>query len=73
MVLASLCLIAGAVFYFRLGYQEYGTGTLVAGLSLIFGLVAWFVLGMGRYGYLGSQVALFGILTWINLRHMRRR
>lgn len=73
MALAIVCLIAGGVFYYRLGNYEYGNGFTVAGLSVILGLVAWFVLGMGRYGYLGSQVVLFGILTLWNFRRMRSR
>lgn len=68
---AIVCLIAGGVFYYRLGNQEYGEGFTIAGLSVILGLLAWFVFGMGRYGYLGSQAALFGVLTWWNLRRMR--
>ena len=67
-MIGILLMVAGAIFYYRLGQHEYGAGFVTAGLSLILWLVTWQALGWGWLGYVGGQLALLAGLTWYNMR-----
>lgn len=64
-----ILLVVGAILYYRIGDHEYGAGFVTAGLSLILGILVFFALGWGAYAYLGSQLLLFGGLTWYNMKY----
>lgn len=59
--------VAFAVFYYRIGDQEYRSGILLGGLSIALWLVASFLLGFGWLGCLLVQVGLYVALTIWNL------
>lgn len=62
-------LIVGGVLYYRIGSHEYGKGSLVAAMSILAGVITFFVLEWGRFGYLVSQMLLYGGLTWYNITY----
>ena len=66
-----LLVICCAVFYHRLGEQEYGSGWLLALVSVTLWVLGIFVLKVGWLGNLLLQVRLFFGLTFWNM--MRNR
>ncbi len=67
LLLAICC----AVFYYRLGDYEYGSGWLLALISVTLWGVGSFVLKSGWLGNLALQVGLFVALTFWNMRRKR--
>ncbi len=66
-----LLVICCAVFYYRLGEFEYGSGWLLALVSVTLWVLGIFVLKFGWSGNLLLQVGLFIALTWWNMRRKR--
>ncbi len=63
-----LLVICCAVFYYRVGEYEYGSGELLALVSVVLWVVGIFALGFGWLGNLLLQVGLFGALTLWTMR-----
>ena len=62
-------MLACAVFYYRLGEQEYSSGILLAAVSIVLWLGAGYFLGFGMLGSILVQVGLFFVLwLWNVLR-----
>lgn len=66
-----LLIVCCAVFYYRVGESEYGSGGLLALASVALWVVGSFALGFGWLGNLLVQVGLFFALTVWNM--MRRQ
>jgi hypothetical protein len=70
-----LILIACAVFYYRLGEQEFDLGGYLAGGSILLWAGGAMGLGWGIAGCLALQVAFFvaitGIKLWISERERK--
>ncbi len=62
-----VAMLACAVFYYRLGEQEYSSGIWLAGLSIGLWLAAGYFLGLGMLGCLLVQAGLFATLWLWNL------
>lgn len=60
-------IICCAVFYYRVGEQEYGTGGLLALVSVALWMIGHFALGFGWLVNLLIQVGLFFALTFWNM------
>jgi hypothetical protein len=56
-----------AVFYYRLGEQEYSSGILLAVVSIGLWLAAGYFLAFGWLGCILVQFGLFAVLTLLNL------
>jgi len=70
--LSLLVIICCAVFYYRVGEQEYGFGWLVSLISVVLWLIGTFAVGFGRIANLLVQVGLFfGLTIWNMLRRNR--
>ena len=68
-----LLIICCAVFYYRIGEQEYGSGWLVALISVLLWLIGTFAVAFGRMANLLVQVGLFfGLTIWNMLWRDRR-
>jgi hypothetical protein len=65
--LSLLLIICCAVFYHRVGEQEYGSGGLLAAGSVALWVVGIFVFRFGSTGNLLLQAALFLALTLWNM------
>lgn len=63
-----LLIICCAVFYYRLGEYEYGSGWLLGLVSVMLWVLGIFVLKFGWLGNLLLQVGLFVALTAWNMR-----
>ena len=68
-----LLVVCCAVFYYRLGDQEYDGGWLLALVSVALWLGGSWVLGLGWLGNLLVQVGLFFALTFWNMWRRERR
>ena len=68
-----LFMVACAVFYWRLGEQEYSSGILLAGVSIALWLGARYFLGLGALGCILVQAGLFAVLTGWNMVKGRTR
>ena len=68
-----LLVICCAVFYYRLGEFEYGSGGLVALASVALWVIGTFALGFGLLGNLLVQVGLFFALTVWNIMRRKRK
>jgi len=66
-----LLIVCCAVFYYRVGESEYGSGGLLALASVALWVVGSLALGFGWLGNLLVQVGLFFALTVWNM--MRRQ
>jgi len=67
-------LLRCAVFYYRVGETEYGSGGLLALLSVALWAIGIFALRFGCLGTLLVQVGLFFALTvWNIMRRGRKR
>jgi hypothetical protein len=66
-----LIMLACAVFYYRLGEQEYSSGIWLACVSIGLWLAAGYLLALGWVGCVLLQVGLFGVLTVWNLVRQR--
>ena len=66
-----LLIVCCAVFYYRVGESEYGSGGLLALASVALWAVGSFALGFGWLGNFLVQVGLFFALTVWNM--MRRQ
>ena len=68
-----LLIVCCAVFYYRVGESEYGSGGPLALASVALWAIASFALGFGWLGNLLVQVALFFALTvWNMIRRGRK-
>jgi len=65
LILIVLCC---AIFYYRVGEQEYGGGWLLAIISVALFLIGTIAFGLGLIGNLLVQVALFFALTFYNMK-----
>lgn len=63
-----LLIVCCAVFYYRVGEQEYGSGGLLALTSVTLWAIGVLALGLGWLGNLLLQVGLFFALTVWNIR-----
>ncbi len=63
-----LPVICCAVFYYRVGEYEYGSGELLALVSVVLWVIGIFAFKFGWLGNLLLQVGLFGALTLWNMR-----
>jgi hypothetical protein len=69
-----VAMLACAVFYYRLGAQEYSSGIWPAAVSVGLWLGARYFLGFGMLGCILVQVGLFGALwLWNVVRQQRRK
>jgi len=66
-----LLIICCAVFYYRVGEQEYGSGGLLALVSVALWGIGILVLRLGGVGNLLLQAGLFLALTLWNMRGTR--
>ena len=67
-------MLACAVFFYRLGEQEYSFGIWTAAVSVGLWFGAGYFLGFGMLGCLLVQVGLFGVLwLWNVLRDKTAR
>jgi hypothetical protein len=66
-----LPIICCAVFYYRLGEEEYDAGWLLALVSVMLWLAGSFALGLGIFGNLLLQVLPFVALTFYNMSRKR--
>ena len=66
--LTLLLIICCAVFYYRVGEQEYGSGGLLALISVVLWVVGILAFRFGWLGNLLLQVGLFFALTLWNMR-----
>ena len=66
--LTLLLIICCAVFYYRVGEQEYGSGGLLALISVVLWVVGILAFRFGWLGNLLLQVGLFFALTFWNMR-----
>ena len=62
-----VAMLACAVFYYRLGEQEYSSGIWPAAVSIALWLGAGYFLGFGMLGSILVQVGLFVVLTLWNV------
>ena len=68
-----LLIICCAVFYYRLGEFEYGSGGLLALASVALWVIGIFAFRFGWIGNLLVQVALFfGLTVWNIMRRERK-
>ena len=63
-----LLIVCCAVFYYRLGEQEYGSGGLLALISVTLWAIGILAFRLGWLGNLLLQVGLFFALTLWNMR-----
>lgn len=68
-----LLIVCCAVFYYRVGESEYGSGGLLAFLSVALWVIGVFALGFGSLGNLVVQVGLFLALTIWNMKRRERK
>jgi len=68
-----LLIICCAVFYYRLGEFEYGSGGLLALASVALWVIGSFALRFGWFGNLLVQVGLFFALTVWNIMRRKRK
>ena len=68
-----LLVVCCAVFYYRVGEQEYGSGWALALASAALWLIGSFGLGLGWLGNLLVQVGLFFALTFWNMQRRDRK
>jgi hypothetical protein len=68
MYLTWFLVIAGGIFYYRLGEKEYGQGFLSAAASVAISLVTRAGLGWGLVGFVAGQLALLAGMTFYNMR-----
>ena len=68
-----LLIVCCAVFYYRLGEFEYGSGGLLALASVALWVIGTFALGFGLLGNLLVQVGLFFALTVWNMMRRERK
>ena len=69
-----LLIVCWAVFYYRVGESEYGSGGLLALLSVALWAIGIFALRFGWLGTLLVPVGLFFALTvWNIMRRGRKR
>jgi len=66
--LTLLIIICCAVFYYRVGESEYGSGGLLALVSVVLWVVGIFLFKFGWLGNLLLQVGLFFALSVWNMR-----
>jgi hypothetical protein len=67
-----LLIICCAVFYYRVGEQEYGSGGLLALVSVVLWGIGILVFRLGGVGNLLLQAGLFLALTLWNMSGTRR-
>jgi len=68
-----LLIICCAVFYYRLGEFEYGSGGLLALASVALWVIGIFAFRLGWIGNLLVQVGLFfGLTVWNMIRRERK-
>ena len=63
-----LLIVCCAVFYYRVGEQEYGSGGLLALVSVVLWAIGILAFRLGWLGNLLLQVGLFLALTLWNMR-----
>ena len=63
LVIMAAC----AVAYYRIGEIEYGRGFLLATLSVGLWVITAYRFSWGWIGCIGAQVAIFVVLTIINM------
>ena len=68
-----LLIICCAVFYYRIGEQEYGSGGVLALVSVVLWMTGQFALGFGWLANLLVQVGLFFALTFWNMSRRTRK
>jgi hypothetical protein len=68
-----LIMLACAVFYYRLGEQEYSSGILLAVVSIAVWLAAGYLLHFELLGCILVQAGLFAALTIWNIVKERTR
>ena len=68
-----LLIICCAVFYYRLGEFEYGSGSLLAFASVALRAIGIFAFRFGWLGNLVVQVGLFFALTAWNIMRRERK
>ena len=68
-----LLIVCCAVFYYRLGESEYGSGGLLALASVALWAIGTFALRFGALGNLLLQVGLFFALTLWNMKRRARK
>jgi len=68
MYLTVFLIVAGGIFYYRLGQHEYGRGFGTAVASIAMSLLTQVLLGWGLLGFLGGQVVVLAALTFYNMR-----
>ena len=66
--LTLLIVLCCAVFYYRVGESEYGSGELLALISVVLWVVGIFLFKFGWLGNLLLQVGLFFALSAWNMR-----
>ena len=72
--LGLLFMAACAIFYYRVGEQEYSSGIAIAAVSVALWLGGEFLLGFGLLGSILVQVGLFAALTaWNLLRDEKKK
>jgi hypothetical protein len=69
--LTLLIIICCAVFYYRVGEAEYGSGELLALISVVLWVIGVFLFKFGWLGNLLLQVALFFALSLWNMKRNR--
>ena len=69
--LPVLMIACCAVFYYRLGESEYGSGWLLAVISVVMSVASW-LLGYGIAGLLLAQGGMFLGLCFYNMRNAKR-
>jgi hypothetical protein len=67
-----LIIICCAVFYYRVGEQEYGSGGLLALVSVVLWGIGILVLKFGALGNLLLQASLFLAMSLWNMRRPPR-
>ena len=68
-----LLILCCAVFYYRVGESEYGSGGLLALASVALWLIGSFLFGFGSLGNLLIQIGLFIGLTFWNMARRQRK
>jgi hypothetical protein len=68
-----LLILCCAVFYYRVGESEYGSGGLLALASVALWLIGSFLFGFGSLGNLLIQIGLFVSLTFWNMARRQRK
>lgn len=66
-LLSFVIIVACAVFFYRIGNADYGSGILLWGLSIIISICALLFLPFPVLSLLAGQVLLFVNLTIYNL------